>query len=488
MTVLRTVAVTFLLALSVTVGRAQSAGNLNALGGLAPVTTLNNTEAGKVALAANAAVTVGIQNGTVRQPILLPFREQQEQALRDALITGANAFELADGLGSKLGNVYHTLTRYKSGDDGRTSTFSNISPAVANLMKYASATERFDSSTAKYFFANATSNGKIPASAEAMAILQGINGTTDIFGKAYNLPAGSMGADIFGNSRPFQTEPRFITFEGKDFFGVLSSNIAYLHGPMQDLTNSPSYPSGHTSYGYTEALLLALLVPERYPQMVARAAEYGNDRIIMAAHYAMDVLAGRTLALYDLAQLLANKPGYVGEKRGGIQIDDFRKALRQARLDVTNALAADCHGTIAICARFDHSRFAWPAKNRIFYESTQTYNLPVVFPQTANDVEDVGKLIPEAGYLLTTAFPYLTLAQADAILTETEGPGGGFLDDGSAFGVYSRLDLYRAAEKAIAMRCRSPRPRRLTTKLRKIRGFSTAFLKNFTKDPLRLFM
>ena len=43
----------------------------------------------------------------------------------------------------------------------------------------------------------------------------------------------------------------------------------------------------------------------------------------------------------------------------------------------------------------------------------------------------------------------LTLAEADAILTETEGPGGGFLDDGSAFGVYSRLDLYRAAEKAL---------------------------------------
>jgi hypothetical protein len=34
-------------------------------------------------------------------------------------------------------------------------------------------------------------------------------------------------------------------------------------------------------------------------------------------------------------------------------------------------------------------------------------------------------LTPEAGYLLTAAFPSLTLAQADAILTNTEGPGGG---------------------------------------------------------------
>jgi hypothetical protein len=37
------------------------------------------------------------------------------------------------------------------------------------------------------------------------------------------------------------------------------------------------------------------------------------------------------------------------------------------------------------------------------------------------------------------------LEQADQILSDTEGPGGGFLDDGSAFGVYSRLNLYAAS-------------------------------------------
>ena len=57
----------------------------------------------------------------------------------------------------------------------------------------------------------------------------------------------------------------------------------------------------------------------------------------------------------------------------------------------------------------------------------------------------MSKLAPEAGYLLTSAFPPLSLKEADRILTETEGPGGGFLDDGSAFGVYSRLNLYAAA-------------------------------------------
>jgi hypothetical protein len=54
-------------------------------------------------------------------------------------------------------------------------------------------------------------------------------------------------------------------------------------------------------------------------------------------------------------------------------------------------------------------------------------------------------------YLLTVAFPNLSLSQADAILTETEGLGGGFLDNGSAFGLYSCLNLYAAGRKAMTL-------------------------------------
>ena len=185
--------------------------------------------------------------------------------------------------------------------------------------------------------------------------------------------------------------------------------------------------------------------------MVTRAAEYGNDRIVLGAHYAMDVLAGRTLAEYDLAQLLANKTGYVGVKRDDVEIADFQKALQDARDALTPELKKGCDKSVADCpAAKDQSRFADPVKNSALYESTQTYGLPVVFTNNADGTEDVAKLAPEAGYLLTLAFPGLTLPQADDILTQTEGPGGGFLDNGSAFGVYSRLDLYKAAEKASA--------------------------------------
>ncbi len=200
------------------------------------------------------------------------------------------------------------------------------------------------------------------------------------------------------------------------------------------------------------AVVLAMLVPDRYQPLMARAAEYGNDRILMGAHYAMDVLGGRTLALHDLAHLLANDPAYLGRTlRGASVINDFREAIRRARADVTAALQAACGDTIAACARADTGRFSSPAANAASVAVTQTYDLPVVHPDTAAAPEDVGTLAPEAGNLLTVAFPSLTLEQADRILTETEGPGGGFLDDGSAFGVYSRLDLYAAAGRAAAL-------------------------------------
>jgi hypothetical protein len=176
----------------------------------------------------------------------------------------------------------------------------------------------------------------------------------------------------------------------------------------------------------------------------------------------MDVLGGRTLALYDLAQLLTNKPGYVGEKQHKVEVGDFQAALKAARADVTKALEASCGSTIASCAKQDQGRFAHLAKNREFYEMTQTYGLPTAYLERAKATEDVGKLAPEAGYLLTAAFPKLSLAEADKILAETEGPGGGFLDNGSAFGIYSRIDLYRAAERASGGREGSTRRRQLS--------------------------
>ena len=398
----------------------------------------------QAALAANFTVTGGIQTGAIRQPTLLPFADQQQQALKDAFITGGNIADLADGLGTTLGSAYLARAHYTDREH-----FTSISQVVADFIAYTNATTQSDSSSGKYFFANATTDGKTPVSEAAAVILREIDGTPDIFGAGYGRPAGSPGADAYGNSRPFQTEPSTAPIIGPDYFNVPSDNMVYNQGPIMNLIDSPSFPSGHTTYGYMGSLVLAVLVPDRYQQMIARGAEYGNDRILMGAHYAMDVLGGRTLATYDLAHLLANDPAYVGRSLRKLPvITDYQAALKAARADVVAALQSACGNTIEVCAREDTGRFSDPALNEAFYAVTQTYGLPVVYPKNAGTPEDVGKLAPEAGYLLTTAFPSLTLEQADQILTETEGPGGGFLDDGSAFGVYSQLNLYAAADRA----------------------------------------
>ena len=447
------------LAMSIVAADAQSATNMAALKGLAPVSALSSSPDGRAALASNYTVTGGIQTGVVRQPTLLPFAEQQQQALRDAFITDGNLTQLADGLGTTLGAAYQARAHYLDRE-----RFTSISKTIDQVIAYANSTSGSDSNVGKYFFANGTTDGKKPVSDQALAIFTDIHGAPDPFGIAYGRPGGTPGVDKYGNSRPFQTEPTILPIVGPDYFNVPASNDVYNQGPIMNLIDSPSFPSGHTTYGYMGSLVLALLAPERYQEMVVRAAEYGNDRIIMGAHYAMDVLGGRTLAAYDLAHLLANDPAYVNRALKDFAratamsnpqvpetISDFRAAVAAAQADLTTALEAACGNTVAVCARQDIGRFNAPAMNEAFYATTQTYGLAIAHPEIADKVEDVGALAPEAGNLLTAAFPKLSLEEANRILTETEGPGGGFLDDGSAFGVYSRLNLYAAAGRAAAL-------------------------------------
>jgi hypothetical protein len=420
---------------------AQADPNLDILKGLAPLSTLSKSDTGKAALAANYDVTGGIQCGDIHQVTLLPFSLQQEQALQDAFITSANLAQLSDGLGTTLGAAY--VARFHYIDQQH---WSEMPRALSDLIRYANGITGAHSGLGKYFFANKTLNGTDAVPLSMTAILN--DGETDVFGRAYSLPAGASGGGRYGNSRPFQTERTFRKFDGVDYFSHVSDNTLYNSGTLMNLVDSPSFPSGHTTYGYTGAILLAVLVPERYSQMIARGAEYGNDRILMGSHYAMDVLGGRTLALYDMAHLLSNDPAYMGKDiRGAHAISDFQLATKQAREVLLPILEAGCGSKIPQCATQDTGRFSRTVANDIFYRETQTYDLPVVHPQS-QQLEDIYKLAPEAGYLLIAAFPSLTLKEADHILTETEGPGGGFLDNGSSFGVYSRIDLYAASRLA----------------------------------------
>lgn len=70
-----------------------------------------------------------------------------------------------------------------------------------------------------------------------------------------------------------------------------------------------SYPSGHTTMGYSMAAVLARLVPDRAGPILARAARYGESRLACEVHFRSDVTAGEALGLIVAERLMA-KPGF----------------------------------------------------------------------------------------------------------------------------------------------------------------------------------
>jgi hypothetical protein len=151
------------------------------------VTVLLTSPEGKAALDANLKVTGGIQTGTIHQSTLLPFPEEQELALQDATITGANLADLADGLGTTLGAAY--LARAHCSDAKHC---TEISKAVAEIIAYATTTSGSHSNAGKYLFANETKDGTAPVSDAAAEILSEMQGQTDVFGRPITCPPEAL--------------------------------------------------------------------------------------------------------------------------------------------------------------------------------------------------------------------------------------------------------------------------------------------------------
>lgn len=90
-----------------------------------------------------------------------------------------------------------------------------------------------------------------------------------------------------------------------------AGNTAPICVPREDwIETNGSFPSGHSLIGWSWALVLAELVPDRSTQILTRGREFGDSRIICGVHFASDVEAGRTLASGLVARLHAD-PGFM---------------------------------------------------------------------------------------------------------------------------------------------------------------------------------
>jgi len=69
------------------------------------------------------------------------------------------------------------------------------------------------------------------------------------------------------------------------------------------LRDSGSYPSGHTAIGWSWALILTEIAPERASEILQRGRSYGHSRLVCNVHWYSDVVQGQALAAAVLARL-----------------------------------------------------------------------------------------------------------------------------------------------------------------------------------------
>lgn len=85
--------------------------------------------------------------------------------------------------------------------------------------------------------------------------------------------------------------------------------------PIVPLSKSGSYPSGHTTVGTLMGIVLSNMVPEKRPVIMARAWEYGHNRIVGGIHYATDIEAGRISGTV-IAETIMTHDDYKSEYEG----------------------------------------------------------------------------------------------------------------------------------------------------------------------------
>lgn len=195
-----------------------------------------------------------------------------------------------------------------------------------------------------------------------------------------------------------------------------------------------AFPSGHTNTGYTDALLLAEMIPERFVPLIDRGARYGYSRIVLGVHYPLDVMGSRMLAERNVAHYL-NDPQY-------------RRLFEQAKTELRSALEKACGTTLSACAKSDPQDDPYAAPEmKTFYRYTMTYGLPAQ-PGAASPVS-----IPEgAEVLLDPVLPHLSVTERRNLMVKTalaDGyPLSGAPGDKGPQNFWQRLNLRDAVQLA----------------------------------------
>lgn len=192
------------------------------------------------------------------------------------------------------------------------------------------------------------------------------------------------------------------------------------------------FPSGHTAEAVRDALAMAYVVPERFQEMLCRAAELGEDRILAGMHSPLDVMGGRILGESVAAASLATGTNSTAKSAAYTQ-------AHTALMAAVNASTLTDFNGFAHSQGTDSDRFADHAANKAAFAQRLTYGFSPIGDTTQS------ALVPKgAEVLLETRFPYLDANQRRVVLKTTALPSGyPLLDDAEGWG---RLNLFAAAD------------------------------------------
>jgi acid phosphatase (class A) len=142
--------------------------------------------------------------------------------------------------------------------------------------------------------------------------------------------ADVMGPEFRAENLPFATT--FFKNVHSDDDQAVAMAKSYFHRPRPFVTDpdvkpivrqpaNASYPSGHSTFAYVNAILLADMVPERAATIFDRAAIFAHNRVVAGVHYPTDIEAGR-IAGSVIDNVFLHEPQFMA---------DFTKARAEVR-------------------------------------------------------------------------------------------------------------------------------------------------------------
>lgn len=252
-----------------------------------------------------------------------------------------------------------------------------------------------------------------------------------------------LAVDFIGNIADGSTEPakRFYKYARPWRWSTDVKVVPALESAKSGTpTTDGGFPSGHTAEAWRNTLAMAYLVPQRYQELVTRAMEMGENRILAGMHSPLDVMGGRVHATAVVAYSLNSAAYYTPAVKTAAYQQAQAYLTKQAGASDFNTLNTYAHTVKTTdTANPDHDRFADRAANRTAYLQRLSYGLPRV------SATGVAPSVPKgAEVLLETRLPYLSAEQRRVVLKTTA------LDSGDALGGdaegWGRLNLFAAAD------------------------------------------